>query len=231
MTNFDITNGGGINDAPNTNKSVKTLIKAIRSESTKFLDRDLVQEFNQSADNKSINKKSPTADFLTSVESDLKNINAHIGLTNKVGQQYAKLLHNQYHLDNTDYNIQKQTMLNSFRDAHRPIIADYSSDISLKMMPVPNNVPDSKSDSKPKNSTHTTPINHQQNQHNQHNTIPVGNIQTQYQPPQKSTETQYEISSPSHSYQLTHGQDIFSSPKTGSSASYRIVPFTVMTGA
>jgi hypothetical protein len=220
MTKFDVTNSGGIGDAPNTNKSVKTLIKAIRSESNKFLDRDLVQEFNQSADNKTENKKSPTADFLTSVESDLKNINSHMGLTNKVGQEYAKLLHNQYHLDNTDYTIQKQTMLNSFRDAHRPIIADYSSDISLKMMPVPNE--------KSKISTCTPPINHQDN------TIPMGNIQAHYQPPQSPiplSGTQLEISYPSHSYQLTHGQDIFTAPKTGSSASYHIVPFTLMTGA
>jgi hypothetical protein len=220
MTKFDVTNSGGISDAPNTNKSVKTLIKAIRSESNKFLDRDLVQEFNQSADNKPTDKKSPTVDFLTSVESDLKNINSHISLTNKVGQQYAKLLHNQYHLDNTAYNIQKQTMLNSFRDAHRPIDTDLSSHIPLKMMPVQNEKPDKKQKSIADN-----PIN------NQHNAIPMGNIQTQYQPPQKSAEAQYDISTPSHSYQLTHGQDIFSSPKTGSSASYRIVPFTVMTGA
>lgn len=222
MTNFDVTNSGVISDTPNTNKSVKTLIKAIRSESNKFLDRDLVQEFNQSADNKATNKKSPTIDFLTSVESDLKNINSHISLTNKIGQQYAKLLHNQYHLDNTAYDIKKQTMLNTLHNGYKPLNhdTDFSANTPLKMIPVPHEKPEEKQ----KSIAHS-PINHQKNP------IPVGNIQTNYQPPKNSASTQYEISSPSHSYQLTQGQDIFSSPKTGSSASYQIVPFTLMTGA
>lgn len=197
-------------------KNVQTLIKAMRSESTQFFNRDLVTEFNQSAHMQSRDNKSPTIQFLTVVEDDLKNINAHMGATNKVGQQYAKLLHNQTVLDNTESLIQKQTMTHTLRDAQRPPVTDVYSGMPLDMVFTPQENPKASPAKKAEGNT---------------DAIPTGVIQTQNQPVVPYSTAQFEIHQPPQSYPLSSGYDIFSSPNNGRGATYKIVPFDLIAGA
>jgi hypothetical protein len=200
---LDVTNRLPMRNETNADKSVKTLIKAIRSESEKFLDRDFIQEYNQSTQNKPMGAQSPTLNFLCSLEGDLKIINSHMNYTDRIGKEYTKLLNNQRKLDNTVHNIQKQIILKTLYDAQKPIDTDSTPNASVKLMA-------------PLMKTYA---------------IPIGNIHSSYQHNPPKPPAIFEISNPSPTCRPKASPDIFSAPKTGSNATYKIIPFDLIAGA
>jgi hypothetical protein len=194
------------------NKGVGTLIKSIRSESKEFLDRDLVQELNQSVAKNPKDEAKETVKFLKSIETDLKNTNSKVSTINSIGKEYAKLLHNQHHLGETFYKIQEQTVLNTLREGNDKTINNLSiekkpstqSDINIRV----NNNPQTPYDAIPSGAVRTP------------NTI---NTPIQNTP-------QFNIEKPTTNYQLAPSPDIFSAPKNGGNVTYKIVPFDFMAG-
>lgn len=93
------------NDA---SSGIKFLIKSVRSESSDFANRDLLSEIPKA--------NTDQLKFLNGVEKDIKSINTKMEKTNIIGQQYAKLLHNQRHLDRTFQRVQRETIVNTLMD-------------------------------------------------------------------------------------------------------------------
>jgi hypothetical protein len=191
---------------------IKTLVKIMRSQSNDFEDRDLVGEFNTISEKntpcKSGSPKQPSIKFLNTVEKELKQANAHVGGTVRIANEYAKLLHNKHHLNEAYNKIQQETILNTLRSG-----GDLNNIASELLPKIPSSLDNYSA--------------------TQNQVIPMGKINPQtnnfYAPPQQMPKI--DIEKPKASYSLHPAPDIFSSPKTGSAATYRIVPFDLMAGA
>jgi hypothetical protein len=221
MTSFDITK---VNNSPASNVAtptkpyspngdIKTFVRAVRSQVNDFSDRDLITEFNNAAQKdthcKSGSDKQPSIKYLKSVEKELKQVNAHVGGTVAIANEYAKLLHNQRHLDTADRKIQEQTFINTLRDVG-------VQDNTDKVTTAPLNLSVTKA---------TIPSGTVK-------TIDADMIQPQRQAQlQPQPQQQFEISQATASYNLEPAPDIFSSPKAGGNTTYRIVPFNFMAGS
>jgi hypothetical protein len=218
MSNFDVNT---MNANPvtvptshyaNNKGDIKTLVRMMKSQAKDFENRDLVGEFNTISEKntpcKSGSPKQPSIKFLNSVEKELKQANAHVGGTVRIAKEYAKLLHNKNHLNEAFQKVREETILNTLRSGYQHI-----DDISMPTQSLPN--------------TQSTHDNHSVAMNN---TIPMGKITTQTEnKPQNAPKI--EISKADATYNLSPAPDIFSNSKTGHTATYKIVPFNLVTGA
>ena len=217
MTSFDITK---VNNSPasnvvastspyNPSGDIKTFVRAVRSQVNDLSDRDLITEFNNAAQKdthcKSGSPNQPSIKYLKSVEKELKQVNAHVGGTVAIANEYAKLLHNQRHLDTADRKIQEQTFINTLRDVGVQDNTDKVTTAPLNLSVTKATIPNG--------------------------TIKTLDADMIQQPRQEQSQPQFEISQPTASYNLEPAPDIFSSPKAGGNTTYRIVPFNFMAGS
>ncbi|MFT6071867.1 MAG: hypothetical protein ACJARD_000951 [Alphaproteobacteria bacterium] len=102
-----------INQKKPSGLGINGLVNEFRKQSTKFSNHDFLTDFKNEAekcDTKTLidPKNSPTLKQLNSIKDELAVMNAHIGITSKIGTEYQKLIKNEKNIDKVYTNLVNQ---------------------------------------------------------------------------------------------------------------------------